>query len=433
MAARIAANRVDLSRSTRTTAWADIELLTAAGDVLEPGRADEICAWALAMLQEPQAYLERARPTFIVLYKIIDLLKAMVRTLSEVALHNVIDYFLDQPPVTDDGDAQTLARLIHAIPASAWRESDRQRAANRSDGDAAYLREAFVMVAASAVVESREQVLQRARAGELLVFEAIEDVRTLPSDAVNAMAERLCSVIDDLIEAAAKGVYGFGGLDPGHALALLGVWHPSSARWDRIEALLTAPGVRPRQQSGALHVLAVHGATLADPIKTQLVEPVSALRNRKPVRTLLDDDEDIRGLAAEVLGALVDEASREPLIRDLLGGDTVHRAASARIIGRFGDKAESELLLALAGDENESVRDAALNGLSRLVAADRAPEGVVTILSQVLTSSGRQSAAAVVSGLQTPSGGAAVSQLLTIGAQHHSAQIRKAARESTAD
>ncbi|MDO5081143.1 DUF4365 domain-containing protein, partial [Buchananella hordeovulneris] len=132
MAARIAASSVDLSRSTRTTALADIELLTAAGDVLEPARADDICAWALAMLQEPREYLERTRPTFNVLYKIIDLLKAMVWTLSEDALHSVIDYFLDQPPVTDDGTAQALARLIHKIPASAWRESDRQRAANRS-------------------------------------------------------------------------------------------------------------------------------------------------------------------------------------------------------------------------------------------------------------------------------------------------------------
>lgn len=434
MAARIAASSVDLSRSTRTTASADIELLTAAGDVLEPAHADEICAWALAMLQEPQDYLERARPTFIVRYKIIDLLKAMVWTLSEDALHNVIDYLLDQPPVTDDGTAQTLARLIHTIPASAWRESDRQRAANRCDGDASYLREAFLRVSAPAVVESREQILQQARAGELIAFEAIDDVRTLPSDAVNALTDRLCGVIDNLIDDAAKGAYSFGGLDPGEALTLLGVWHPSSGRWDRIEALLTAPSVRPQQQSGALQVLAIHGAMLADPIKKQLVEAVSALRNREPVRTFFDDDEDIRGLAAEARAALTDEVVRESLIRELLGGDTVHRAASARIIERFGDKADSELLLALAGDSNETVHDAALRGLSRLVVADRASEGVTTILSQVLASGGRGSAAAVLSGLQTPSGGPAASQLLTIGAQHASAQIRNiASRQSTTD
>ena len=129
----------------------------------------------------------------------------------------------------------------------------------------------------------------------------------------------------------------------------------------------------------------------------------------------------------------MDEQTRESLIRDLVGGDTDHRAAAARIIERFGDRADSELLLALAGDSNASVRTAALRGLSRLVAGDRATAGVMTILSQVLNSGGRQSAAAVVSGLQTPSGKPAVSQLLTIATQHASAQIRKAARESIPD
>lgn len=433
VAARIAASSVDLSQSTRTTALADIELLTAAGDVLEPGHADEICGWALTMLQEPQVYLERARPTFMVLYKIVDLLKALVWTLSEDALHKVIDYFLDHPPVADDGTAQTLARLIHSIPVSAWRERDLQRASDRAESDAAYLREAFLGVAASAVVESREQVLERARAGELIIFEAIDDVRTLPSDAVNVLTERLCAVIDNLIDEAAQGTYSDGSLDPGHALALLGVWHPFTEPWDRIEALLTAPGVRPQQQSGALQLLAVHGMTLAEPAKTQLVEAVSALRNRKPVRTFFDDEEDIRGLAAEALAALAEEASREPLIRELLSGDTVHRVASARIIERFGDKAESEILLALAGDANETVRDAALRGLSRLVVADRASERVVAILSKVLDSGGRRSAAAVVSGLHTPPKVLAVSRLLATAAQHPSGQIRKATRESTTD
>lgn len=159
----------------------------------------------------------------------------MVWALSEGALHNVIDYFLDRPPVTDDDTAQTLARLIHVIPGSVRRESDRRRAADRSRDDAAYLREAFLAVAAPAVVESREQVLQRARAGELIIFEAIDDVRTLPSEAVGALGDRLCGVVDVLIEAVARGAYSFGGLDPGHALTLLSVWHPSSGPWDRNE------------------------------------------------------------------------------------------------------------------------------------------------------------------------------------------------------
>jgi hypothetical protein len=430
MAARLAANDVDLSRSTRTTALADIELLTAAGDVLEPAHADEICAWALATLRDPQSYLERTRPTFILLYKIIDLLKSMIWALDQDALHAVIDYFLDQPPVTDDGTAQTLARLIHVIPVSAWREGDRQRAADRSKHDAAYLREAYLAAAAPAVPESREEIHRRARAGELIAFDAIDDVRTLPADAVDALTNRLCGVIDTLIENAAQGIHSGGGMDPGYALTLLGIWHPSSARWDRIEALLSAPHVRPQERSGTLQILAVHGAALPDETKEQLVEHVSVLRQRAPTQSFFDE-KDIRSLAAEALAALTDETSRSQVIRELLREDAADRASSARIIERFGDDAEVELLLALAGDASAIVRDAALSGLSKLVVAGQASQGVVRILSQVLESGGRRSATAVVSRLHGASGVAAASELLAVAIQHPSAQVRYSARENT--
>lgn len=430
LAARIAANDVDLSRSTRTTALADVELLTAAGDVLEPEHADQICAWALATLRDPQSYYERARPTFIVLYKVIDLLKSMVSTLSEDALHNVIDYFLDQSPVTDDGTAQTLARLIHAIPESAWTEIHRQRAAQRGKADAAYLREAYLAVAAPAVPESREEIHQRARAGELIAFDAIDDVRTLPSDAVDALVDRLCGVIDSLIDNAARGMHTAGGLDPGHALSLLNVWHPSNARWDHIEMLLSAPHVLSRERSGALELLAVRGAELPDEAKKQLLEHVSVLRGRVPARHFFDDDKDIRGLAAEAFAALTNESSRSQVVRELLCGDAAHRASSARVIERHGDDVEAELLLALAGDTSETVRDAALSGLGKLVAAGHTSDGVVTTLSNALESGGTQSAAAIVSRLMVPSEATAVVELLAVAAEHPSARVRHAVRKN---
>ena len=430
IAARIAASNVDLSRSTRTTALADIELLTAAGDALEPTQADEICAWALATLRDPQSYSERTRPTFAVSYKIIELLKSMVWAMSEDALHSVIEHFLDQPPITDDGIAQALARLIHAIPVSAWRASDRKIAADRNEHDAAYLREAFLAVAAPAVPESREEIHRRARAGELLALDAIDDVRTLPSDAVDALASRLCGVIDSLIEKASKGEHAGRAYDPSHALTLLSIWHPTNARWDRIKALLAAPHVRAQDFSGALEILAVRGAELPDEVKKQLIVHVTALRHRAPKQHFFLIEKDVRSLAAEAFAALTQEASRSQVIRELLCKDAAHRASSARIIERFGADAEAELLLALAGDASAAVRDAALCGLSKLVVAGRASDGVVKILLEVLNSGGKGSAAAVVSRLVGTSDVAAVSELLAVAVDHPSAQIRQAARDN---
>jgi len=328
IAVRMAAETVDLARSTRTTALADLELLSAAGDVLDSTQADEICSWALAKLRDPRAYLERARPTFFVEDKVIQLLASMVWALSDDALHTVLDYFLGQPPVTDHGTAQTLARLIHSVPQLAWCESDRRRAAGRK-GDAAYLREAFLAVAAPSSAESREQVLERARAGDLLAFEAIADVTTLPADAVDTLSERLCSVVDTLIKNADRGVSDFGGLDPARALTLLGVWHPSRARWDRIENLITAPGIGPQQIVGCLQVLAAHGQQLDLAVKSQLAGYVTALRHRTLGPNFFGEDEDIRSFATEALAALTDQQERKALVRELVILDAAHRTAES--------------------------------------------------------------------------------------------------------
>ncbi|MET4901581.1 MULTISPECIES: DUF4365 domain-containing protein [Paenarthrobacter] len=430
MAARIAASRVHLSSSTRTSALADIELLTAAGDVIEPAQADQICMWVLATLRDPQVYYERVRPTFIMLYKSIDLLKSMVWTMSDASLHAVIDYFLDEAHVFEDGAAQTLARLIHVIPESAWTESHRRRAAERYKSDAAYLREAYLAVAAPTVPESRSEIHQRARTGELLAFDAIDDVRTLPSDAVIALIDRLCGVIDSLVDNAAKGMHSVGGLDPGQALSLLNVWHPPQARWDRIQLLLTAPHVLGRERSGALDVLAIHGAQLSVETKRQLAEHVLGLRNTMPGRQYFDDEKDIRGLAAEGFAALSEESVRSQVVRELLCGNAAQRASSARIIERHGDAAEVEVLMALAGDTSQMVADAALSGLSKLVAAGRASGIVVTALAKTLVSGGTQSAASVVSRLTAPTEETSVQELLDAAAEHPSARIRRAARSS---
>lgn len=432
MAARIAANQVDLSRSTRTSALADIELVTAAGDVLEPEHADQICTWALATLRDPETYNKRVRPTFIVPYKIIDLLKSMVWVLSEAALHNVIDYFLNHPPITDDGTAQTLARLIHAIPEPRWTTSHRQRAAERKT-DAAHLRQAYLRVAAPAVPESQEEVHRSARAGELIVLDAIDDVRTLPSDAVDALIDRLSGVIDTLIDNAAKGMHSVGSLDPGHALTLLNIWHPANARWDRIELLLSAPNVLSRECSGSLEILAIHGSQVSAEAKTQLAEHVAVLRDRVPTQDFFGKDEDIRGVAAEAFAALTDDSSRSEVVRELLSGDAAHRASCAHIVERFGDESETELLLALAGDASEEVRDAALSGLSKLVATGRASHGAETTLSKVLRSAGNQSASVVVARLTVRPQNTAVTGLLAIAAEHPSARIRHAVGKDAED
>lgn len=425
LAARIAAHDVELARSTRTSSLADIELLTAAGDILGQTHADEVCAWAIATLRDPQKYLERVRQSsFTSQYKIIYLLKSMIWALSADSLGNIIEYCLDLPPVTDDATAQTLARLIHAIPEKSWAEEDRGRASRRAGSDAAYLREAYLAVAAPTVAASEEEILRRARAGELMVIRAIHDLRALPDDAVLALTEGLRRAIESLIEDASKGTYGFGDLDPGKALALLGTWHPSHARWDCIEALLATPAVRGQQQSGTLAVLAEYGSKLPQLVRTQLVDHVSAMRIRVPMPGLFED-EDVRSLSTEAYASLVDSSTREGVVRSLLAvADASHRASAAHIMGRFSNCANPDSLLALAGDMNAGVRTAALGALGSLVSSGNDTPEILSVLTLHLERGGKRDAVAVISRLRVRTESAAVSSLLRLALRHPSAAIR---------
>ncbi|MFF2243287.1 DUF4365 domain-containing protein [Arthrobacter sp. NPDC058130] len=428
VAARLAAGRVDLSRSTRTSALADLELLTAAGDTLEEDFADEVCTWALATLSNPEEYLVRTRPTFAVTYKIIYLLRSMLWSMSDASVHRVIEYFLNQPAVSDGPTAETFARLIRAIPETVWTDDERRRAAERR-GDAPYLREAYLRVAVRAAKESREELHRRARAGELIILEAVDDVRTLSTDAVAALVERLSDVVHTDIRNAAIGFRTSGGLDAGRALTMLNVWHPSTARWDAVESLLSDPNLAPEDCLGTLEVLAVHGSGLSSTVKKRLLERLAPLREGKVLIGDLEHD-DARSLAAEAFAALTDDLTRKKLVRELLGGDALHRSAGARVIERFGGPSDADLLLVLAGDANETVRNPALAGLAAVAVAGHASAPALTLLRWHLQSGGKRSASAIASRLPRNSTSPTISELLKTAARHPSARVRSAARSN---
>lgn len=428
-AAKIAAKTIDLSKSTRTTALADLEMLTAAGDVLTEDNADRVCAWLLSTLQNPAPYYERARPTFQLNYKLYNLARSIFSALGEESQRCLIDYLLGLDPITDDGEAQTLARLIRSIPNSAWTKRDRKRAGERSDSDAAYLREAYLAVAAPVVSQSWDKILELAESGNLIAFEAIEDVRELPKNAVTALTDSLCNAIDSMIEISASGVHMSGGIDEGKALTVINVHHPELARWDHVYRFLRNPHALSRELRGALEMIGYFGAQLSNDVKSQLLACISPLCEKVPIHGSFDDAEDIRGVATEASAAVTDVASRALLVRRLLSGGIDNRASCARILERHGDVAEIEILLSLAGDSDASVSSAAYFGLGRLVATNRANDEIKKTLSSALDSGGILSSSAIVSGLICSRESTDVSDLLRSAQEHPAASIRRVIRD----
>lgn len=420
-----AALNVDPSRSTRTTALTDLELLTQAGDVLTPEQADKICFWALETLRDQATYCARTSPTFIVQYKLIDLLISIVRVLGKKALRSVINYLLNMPEVTDDGTAQTLARLVHSIPEEVWTEDERRRASLRAVHDAPFLREAYLAIAAREVEAVQEEIINRARSGDLLVLDAVNDIRTLPVDAVDALVKRIEKKIDTLIAEARRGSYSLGGIDPAYALVLINIWHPQQARWGIIKTLLSSREVELWQKEKTLQLLALRGSELSLPVKQELLSPIEDLRVVPP-REEFGQKIDGRGVAAEAAAALSDENRRRQLISELIAGDSVQRASAARIIERFIDPNHSGTLIALAGDLDLGVRNAAIGALSKLISISEAKSEIVDYVADALLKSGRRLGLVIAHRLasQSPPSEEA-SKLLDLVRQHPSATVRR--------
>jgi hypothetical protein len=427
-AVQIASSNVVPAYSTRTTALADLEFFIRAGDVVPSGQADQVCSWVLATLNESENYCSRTRPAFAVEYKLFDVLGALVWAMSEQCLQDVTDYLLAMPAVADDAKAQYIAPLVRKIPDAAWTDEKRHLAGVRAQDDARYLCEAYLGIAMPHVEESREVILDRARSGDLLVFEAINDIRTLPADVVTVLAVRTEEVIITLLRDAQRGTYGFGGLDPAHALTLINIWHTEHSRWPQIKELLSSKAAAPAQKKGVLEVLARHGAMISGQLKEELLPLVESLKSSTPGNGLSFDQVDIRGLAAEAAAALSNHKKRKRILSELLAGDDLQRASAARVMERFSEASFIELLIALSGDTSSTVRNAAAGALSQMAAAGEAPENVIELLARLLASSGRDLAVVIVSRLvsqSTSNGGN--KELLELAQQHPAARVRREA------
>jgi HEAT repeat protein len=82
---------------------------------------------------------------------------------------------------------------------------------------------------------------------------------------------------------------------------------------------------------------------------------------------LNDDDSDIRGWSAIVLGKIGDERAIEPLIKALGDQDTEVRCFAASALGKIGDNSSLLALVSLyENDTNADVRDAANNAIKKL-------------------------------------------------------------------
>ena len=431
---RLAAREITLDSSTRTTALADIKLLTACGDVLESRQANDVCRWAINTLTDSTDYIERTQPVFDVFSHLLNMIRSLIPALDEKSIRSVTDYVLSLPVVTDDGgEAQLLAKLVYAVPRSSWTESDRKRALERYSSDAQFLREALLSIS---LHEATEEVERRACAGDLMVLASLDSrMQDLSDIAAACLISRLCEVIEDEISQARNGIYDLHSyIDTGGALAQLSVLFPNYARWDYIERRLRTLPPMANTHTGTLMAIRSAGPNLSSEVRSSLALCLESFYRDDRHNKMTFGSDGSRELAAEALAAVSDASTRTSLVNELLTHGSDERASAAWIISHFGKANQRETLLGLLHDSDQVVQCAALYGLCLdLVHSEYPDQSVIDIVANRLEHGTRSTGRAIVEAMHGRKAQEIPEQLVSVARHHPCASVRKALNDSVQD
>ena len=431
---RLAAREITLDSSTRTTALADIKLLTACGDVLEPSQANDVCCWAIKTLTDSTDYIERTQPVFDVFSHLLNMVRSLIPALDENSIRSIIDYVLSLPVVTDDGgEAQLLAKLVYAVPRNSWAESDRKRALERYSSDAQFLREALLSVAS---YEAAEEIERRACAGDLMVLASLDSrMQELSETAASCLISRLCKLIDDEITQAHNGIFDIQSyIDIGGALAQLSVLFPNYACWDYIERRLHTLPPTANTHKGTLMEIRSSGPNLSSEVRSSLALCLESFYRDDRHNKMPFGADGSRELAVEALAAVSDASTRTRLVNELLTHGSDERASAAWIIAHFGQADRRETLLSLAHDSDQVVQCAALYGLCLdLVCSEDPDQSIIDIVANRLAHGTRSTGRAIAEALRGHKAQEIPEQLVSVARQHPCASVRKVLNDSVQD
>lgn len=435
-AVTLAAERIDLDRSTRTTAASDLALLERGGDLLDRTTADRVVQWLLRTLEDSDLFVSRTSPTFIVKHRLVETLARVVPTGSKEVRQLVVTRLAALTPQTDQFYATAWSRVVDSLPEDDWSEESAARVLVGARAHHAALETPLLGVAARYSEEARQHLLVAAKSGSLDALAALGDVRKLPDAVVAALVSSLAARVEAKVEEAHRGTFTMGSHDVGGTLVLLNAWHPALAMWEPIVQLIHNGLVLGKHKYEALRYL----TRLADQVpgdwRTPLLNAAQEAAKEKPATRrlrLFAGDMDVTGLAAEVVTHLSAEDTlvTTDVLVGLLGGDEHNRRAAARIAGHLRRAEDTGMLLVLVHDSHPAVRSAAASHLARMVAAGEGGGAALAGVHRAAADPGRRvplEIAHVLSGFVDPA--SAIQQVVDDLRGHPSAAVRRAVGQS---
>ncbi|HET8815621.1 MAG TPA: hypothetical protein VFM51_11800 [Solirubrobacterales bacterium] len=372
-AIRAAASEVELSRSTHTTAAADLTTFELSGDLLDSGTADRAVSELLSILAEPKQFSERTTPTFLLEVKLVETLAGVLPAAGDLRRRAVIERLREMAPVGEDNQllAQAWANLLWSMPTAAWSQELAQELGSGADRHHTVLEQALLGIAVrhGGDDEARKRLLREAREGSPAALGELGSVVELSEEAAAEIIARLSERVRDRI-AEATGRISHGGRDPAEALAVMNLWHPAMAEWDPLLELLRTEGMADSYMLRTLVALASSAERIPPSVARRLRPTITDLVSRTPLeRSPFDSRADVRGPALDLavaIGAIEDDRAAA-IVLEWLAGDGAKRRWAAHVAYRLQRCEHIGMLSALTQDPDPAVRAAAAAALAALL------------------------------------------------------------------
>lgn len=392
------AEEIDLVQSTRSTLKANLTFLKSAADVLSESASVTHAEWALRFLSGNTAEVEKLQSRFFVDIEVIEMLAALVKSVSADMRKEIMKHIVELPVVEDQSIAGSWSRVIARIDINEWSDGDVKRLSERAEGDNFEFLDAIEFVIARRDAKFRATLISRIAAGDFSALASFGDLTDLPVDAAKGMIAELARRVDTQTDKAARGAYGIGGHDMLKALVLLNVWHSEIAVWDPCIRALAEPSSHGDHITGAIRALGAFADKIPEDIIVQLHTPLDGIYSRRPESDsffgMFSQHSDPRGAAALTITKLFPDEMTQSRLAELVRGEPKQRAAAVQIVGLWEDEKDISLLAALSTDNDTEVQMTAAYCLARWIVKQISPDSSAKILIDVLASGGVKCASA---------------------------------------
>ena len=369
-AIRLEAAEIRLDMSTRTTGPTNLTLLQRGGDIVDEATADRSVAWLLEWVANPESFMSRTTPSYLVPHRLVETLGPLIRASSIGSRRAVIRAIRDLQGDSDQLLAAAWGQVVRAIPGADWDEEGALDLARDIDSHDHALRYPFMGVAARFSTSIRADLAEEMRGGSLDALAALGSVAAISDEDIEPLIGHLVQSVHATIASAHTGSFGFPQYDPSAALTLVNAWHPAAAQWAPVLDLLRDQQIRAEQKAETLAVLVSLESKLPPEVRPELRNAAVALTS-----SAISDDLPLLGRrdgrsAATALAELLDDDS-DPLSAErfvnLLAGGPDDRQWAARIASRFRTADHVGFLATLAQDSEPKVRAIAAGSLATIV------------------------------------------------------------------